>query len=113
MVARAALASRSPLAVSVNHDPKHAPRLTVVSSGELSAARPFNMDGFRRTFPSKWADFLRAHFRDARHVAFAFSVDDKTARNWLAGITSPRAEVALYVVATHPGALSELMDGAA
>lgn len=81
------------------------------SSGTLSAV-PFNMDGFRRTFPGKWADFLRAHFRDSRHVAYAFSVDDKTARNWLAGITAPRAEVALYAVSTHPGALAELMGAA-
>ena len=108
MVARAAY--RAPLVNSVNHD--HVTPGAGVSSGELSAGRPFDMDGFRRVFPDRWADFLRAHFRDARHVAYTFSVDDKTARNWLAGMTGPRAEVALYVVATHPGALSELMDGA-
>lgn len=107
MVARSsALASLPPVLMS-NHGMGDAG----VSSGTLSGT-PFNMDGFRRTFPGRWADFLRAHFRDSRHVAYAFSVDDKTARNWLAGITAPRAEIALYAVSTHPGALAELMGAA-
>lgn len=106
LVARSVVASVSPVLMA-NHGTGKADR----SSGTLSGT-PFNMDGFRRTFSGRWASFLRAHFRDSRHVAYAFSVDDKTARNWLAGITAHRAEIALYAVATHPGALAELMGAA-
>ena len=106
MVGRSLSASSSP--VSMPDDCTEAPE---VSSGTLSGI-PFDMHRFRTVFPGRWADFLRAHFRDARHVAFAFDVDDKTARNWIAGITAPRAEVALYAVSRFPDALPRLMGAA-
>jgi hypothetical protein len=81
------------------------------SSGTYSGT-PFDMHRYKGIFPDRWASFLRAHFRDSRHVAYAFSVDDKTARNWLAGITAPRAEAALMAVSTYPDALPLLMGAA-
>lgn len=75
--------------------------------------RPFDMHGYRRRFPELWAGFLRAHFRDAQHIAFMFSVTDRTAQNWLNCVGSPRPEFAIAAVARFPGALQALIGEAA
>ncbi len=62
------------------------------------------MHGYRRCFPDLWAGFLRANFRDAQHVAFMFSVTERTALNWLNAIGSPRPEFVMKAVKHIPGA---------
>jgi hypothetical protein len=87
-----------PRVVSVNH---------CTAAPEASSEkffRPFDMHGYRRKFPDLWAAFLTAHFRDAQHVAFIFSVTERTAQNWLHGIGSPRPEFVMQAVKNIPGA---------
>lgn len=59
----------------------------------------------RVVFPDRWSAFLRGHFRDRVQVAYVFGVDERTARNWWDGVSSPRAEVALIAVSRFPAAL--------
>ena len=59
------------------------------SPGTLSG-RPCDPYAFRRLYPHKWRDFLRAHFRSATEVEVFFSIDDKCARNWWHGKTGPQ-----------------------
>ena len=66
--------------------------------------RPFDMHGYRRCFPDLWREFLRSHFRDAQHVAFMFSVTERTAQNWLNATGSPRPEFVMKAVKHIPGA---------
>ncbi len=82
-----------------------------MSSGTFSGAR-VDLHGLRRRFPHQWADFLRRHFRNSVEVAVFFSCDEKTARNWLEGLSAPSSPAAIYAVASIPGALDELMRAA-
>jgi hypothetical protein len=59
------------------------------SPGTLSG-RPCDPYAFRRLYPHKWRDFLRAHFKSATEVEAFFSIDDKCARNWWHGKTGPQ-----------------------
>jgi len=82
-----------------------------MSSGvcsETFSGRPFDVYAFRRVLPDQWRNLMRAHFTSAVHVAYVFSVDEKTARNWWDGIGSPRAEFALAAVKHIPGAAVHL-----
>jgi hypothetical protein len=72
------------------------------SSGEIPAARPCDPWAFYRTFRDQWPAFLKAHFRNSAHIAAFFQVDDKTARDWLGGVSQPRGPVVAYAVATMP-----------
>lgn len=87
------------------------------SSGELSgvfSGVPFDIHRFRAVFPDRWAAFLRANFRSSAHVAVFFDVDDRTARNWLEGITGPRgAHVAVALIARPEAAREHLLREAA
>jgi len=83
------------------------------SFGELAVARPFDLHRFRAMFPTRWAAFLKAHFRSTAEIAAFFDVDDKTARNWVEGSTKPTAPTALIAVARIPGAMAELIGVAA
>ena len=74
--------------------------------------RPFDMHGLRRSFPDLWAEFLKANFRDARHVAFMFDVTERTAQNWLHGSNSPRPEFVLKVVKRMPIEAAMLLGAA-
>lgn len=75
--------------------------------GQFAGVR-FDMDGYRRAFPSLWSAFLRAHFRDRIHVAYEFSVDERTARNWWDGVNSPRPEVVMVALDRFPAAFAML-----
>lgn len=77
------------------------------SPGKFSG-RPFDVWGLKRVLPDRWSEFLRAHFTGHVHVAYAFSVDDRTARNWWDGIGAPRAEYALLAVQNFPDAAKML-----
>lgn len=81
-------------------------------SGDYSGKR-FDIWGLRRKFPERWRGFLRAHFQNPVHVAFFFSVDEKTARNWWEGTGSPRVEYVLVAIEHVPGARQMLLQVAA
>jgi len=79
------------------------------SSGVFPGGLPCNPWAFYRTFRDQWPEFLRAHFRNSAHVAAFFNVDDRTARGWLEGVTSPRGQVVAYAVATMPHEAASLL----
>lgn len=82
------------------------------SSGTFSGSR-IDLHRLRIVFPDRWSDFLKGHFRDVRHVGFFFDVDDKTARNWWAGVTGPSASAVVAVASVHPAVIPFLMGDAA
>lgn len=65
---------------------------------------------FRRLYPDRWAAFLRGHFRNATEVAVFFDVNEKTARQWLEGVTGPQGWAAAYAVASIPAAARQLLE---
>jgi len=74
-----------------------------LSPGTFSG-RPCDPYAFRRLYPNRWREFLRAHFRNATDVEMAFSIDDKTARNWWHGKTGPQGWAVEYARQHVPGA---------
>lgn len=87
-----------------------------VSSGECPGEKPgafvprVNPEHLNRTFPGQWAAWLKANRFDARRIVAAFNVDDRTARNWLAGISAPRASVLVVLEVQHPGTIAEIVS---
>lgn len=76
-----------------------------MSSGDCAGKLPAtftDMDRFRRAFPEVVAQWLRAHFRDKEHVAYFFDRDERTARNWLAGVNTPSGADAVAMVLQFP-----------
>lgn len=107
MVARSV--AKQPPAVLV---PKVNLTAVAKSCGEIPAGFPVNLHRLRTVFPDRWQSFIKAHFRSVREVQFALDVSEKTARDYWFGRSSPRAEVALYAVATYDDALPLLMGAA-
>lgn len=73
---------------------------------------PFDMHRFRTVFPDRWAALLKAHFRDIRHISFFFDVSERTARDWLNGVSAPAGPFAVVACARIPGAIEQLMRAA-
>lgn len=87
-----------------------------VSSGDragYSAGSAFDMHRFRVVLRDRWADLLKRHFRDSVHIAFFFDVDEKTARNWLGGVTGPSGPALARAITAMPGAAAVLLAEAA
>jgi hypothetical protein len=82
------------------------PALSAGLPAEFSPAfaRPFDPRRFRALYPGRWREFLRAHFRDPVHVAYFFSVDPKTARDWWDGLSGAQGWAVAYAVQAVPGA---------
>lgn len=81
------------------------------SCGKFSVdySRRFDMQGYRRTFPERWRDFLRAHFSGPVEVAFFFSMEDaSTARHWWNGTNAPSGHFVAHAIDTIPTAISFL-----
>lgn len=77
---------------------------------ELYSGRPIDLHRMRAVFPDRWSAFLKTYFRNSVTVAFFFSVDEKTARNWIEGTTAPRAEVILSLVQRCPAVMPLLLQ---
>lgn len=82
---------------------KVAPRLPEKFSGQ-----PFDVWTLKRVVPDRWSAFLHKAFTSHVHVAYIFSVDEKTARNWWEGIGAPRAEYVLAAINGIEGAAEAL-----
>ena len=80
------------------------------SSGVFPGGLPCDPWAFYRTFRDQWPAFLKAHFRNSAHVAAFFSVDDRTARGWLEGVTAPRGQVVAYAMAAMPDQAAALIE---
>ena len=67
-----------------------------VSSGECAGAIPgklfrrvFDPYHKRQNFPDQWAAWCRDNFRNSTQLGAAFGVDERTARNWMQGVSGP------------------------
>lgn len=87
----------------------------VGSSGNFAAllsGRMCDPRAFRRAYPDRWREFLRAHFHSALHVAVFFDVDERTVRHWWEGTTAPQAWVIAFAIQAVPGARQFLAEAA-
>lgn len=78
-----------------------------VSSGDCAgfgAGVPVDLHRFKTVFPDRWAAFLKAHWRNSVDVAHFFDVDEKTARNWMEGVSAPRGALVAWVFDAMPAA---------
>lgn len=107
MVARGHGASGSPLV------PAYAGTIHAGQSAGAFSGRPFDLHRFRVVFPDRWSAFLARHFRGPAHVAVFFDVDEKTARNWLSGLTGPSGFAVGVAMRCIPDASAELFAEAA
>ena len=97
-------ALRASLAVT-----NRAPKAPALSSGEF----PADLHGFRRVFPDRFAGLIRSHISTSpTHIAAFFSIDERTARDWLAGKSAPSGPFVAIVCARIPGAVEYLMGTA-
>jgi hypothetical protein len=117
MMARALALSSHPLASVSSAPPSVAPaEIATTDRPDLSQGdfpRPADLQGLRRCFPGRWADFLRSHFRNHQHVAVFFGVDDRTARDWLSGRHGVNSAPVIFALRSIPGAVAELLEQAA
>ncbi|MCK9544917.1 MAG: hypothetical protein M0R03_23120 [Novosphingobium sp.] len=84
------------------------PSVSPGSFAGLIAGRPCDPRAFQRVYPDRWRAFLRSHFRSSTEVAAFFSVDEKTARQWLEGVTGPRGWAVSFAVMAVPTAAAFL-----
>lgn len=70
----------------------------------MLSGRPCDPRAFQRLYPDRWHAFLKAHFRNSVEVAAFFCTDERTARLWLEGTTTPRAWAVSYAVMSIPSA---------
>jgi hypothetical protein len=82
------------------------------SSGTFTG-KPFDLHHFRAVFPDQWSQLIRRHFRSTVEVAYFFSVDEKTARNWWEGVTGPSGHAVAIAIRCLPDALHILFAEAA
>ena len=69
---------------SVNHAGEAATRVT------RKEIRVMNPVALKRSFPSLWAEYLRANFTSPGAVSRAFpGIDEKTCRDWWSGKRNP------------------------
>lgn len=97
-------ASQSPsvaYASEVNTD-RPGPSCREVSPG-------WNAASFRRTFPERWAQYLRETCRTAYGVQKAFpGIDSHTARDWISGKRDPKGSFVASAIARDPDAIKIL-----
>ena len=99
----------------------HAAHLAKLSSGDAVAksaagfpgGSPADLWAMKRCFPDRWSDFLRAHFRDSVHVAYTFGVSERTARDWMNGVTGPRGSHVALAFAAEPKSAQRILLGVA
>ena len=64
---------------------------------------------FRRSFPDRWAQYLKDTYVTAYAVKKAFpGIDSKTARDWIGGKRDPSGSYVATVVARDPDAMKIL-----
>jgi hypothetical protein len=93
-----------------------APNASEASSGDFAGTffhRPADLHRYRVVFPGRWSAFLRAHFQGPSHIAFFFSVDDRTARNWWNGVSGPSASAVVLAAAVAPALILHMIGEAA
>ena len=69
----------------------------------------FDVYGFSAAFPDRWRGYLRAHFRNAVHVAHVFGVSERAARKWLNGDGACGGAKVVIALRLHPEASAMLL----
>ncbi len=92
---------------------RHGATKTVNPSSGTFTGKPFDLHRFRAVFPDQWSELIRRSFRNPVEVAYFFSVDEKTARNWFEGTTGPSGHAVAIAVRYLPGALEIIFSEAA
>lgn len=78
-------------------------------SGVYGAPSRFDPHAFRRAFPDRWSEFLRAHHRDYIEVAYFYGVTERAARDWWTGISGPRGAPVAMAAAQHPEGFARII----
>ena len=102
--------------VKANDATPPAPVSPGVCPGQFLAdigARPVNLHAMRCLFPALWSAFVRANFTSTVHAAYVFGVDERTARAWWEGTTSPSAPVLAAIEDRRPGTILAMLRAAA
>jgi hypothetical protein len=76
------------------------------ATGDISPV--WNAVAFRRSFPDRWAQYLRETYRTAYGVQRAFGIDSHTARDWISGKRDPSGSFVAAVCARDPRAIEIL-----
>jgi hypothetical protein len=76
------------------------------ATGDISPV--WNAVAFRRSFPDRWAQYLRETYRTAYAVERAFGIDSKTSRDWISGKRDPSGSFVAAVCARDPRAIEIL-----
>jgi hypothetical protein len=76
------------------------------ATGDISPV--WNAVAFRRSFPDRWAEYLRETYRTAYAVEKAFGIDSKTSRDWISGKRDPSGSFVAAVCARDPRAIEIL-----
>lgn len=78
-----------------------------MSQSTLRFARPFDLHAFHRTFPDRCAEYWRASGKAPAEIALEMGVDPRTARNWLDGVVTMRAQHLAVVAHVDPGGFKQ------
>jgi hypothetical protein len=91
----------------------HLDRLPADPSSGTFTGKPFDLHRYRALFPDQWSQLIHRHFSSTVEVAYFFSVDEKTARNWWEGVTGPSGHAVAIAIRCLPDALPILFAEAA
>lgn len=64
--------------------------------------RPVDVAAFQRAFPERARAYFRATGLSAAEIAFVYSVDQRTAMNWLEGVTRPTGDKVALIAVLDP-----------
>lgn len=96
-------ALRNPLAVYVQ------PATPAHEAGRRDISPQLNVMAFRRSFPERWAQYLRDAYGTAYAVQKAFpGIDSKTARDWINGKRDPSGSFVAMVIDRDADAIKTL-----
>ncbi len=86
------------------------PKATAICRRNPAGNSAVDLGVLARELPGAWAAWLTANFRTVSDIQKAFPpVSERTVRDWLAGISAPRAPVILKVCDEYPQALPALL----
>lgn len=88
-------------------------RMHELSSGKRSG-RVSDVEKLQRLFPKIVAKWLKDHFNGNKElIAVVFDTDEKTARNWLAGLNCPSGPRAAAMILQFPDLRQRLVEAMA
>lgn len=92
------------LGLSVAAVPHQVKREVAAVSCGTFPERKFDPLRYRAIYPDRWFQFLHSYFRSLNEVQYAFSVSERTARDWWEGKTTGQAWAVNYARDCLPGA---------